>query len=222
MKISTNTITILNNFSKINNNLCFRRGNVLRTLANSEHIAAKAKIDETFETEFGIYNLPKFLKALNLYSNPDIQVSDDNTHLIIQEGRYTMKYTLTPIELINAPKDSDISLPSRDICFQFLESDYEKLKDSHRALGLNDFTVSGKDNVISLQVRNKEDPDTDVVSIEVGETDEEFVLNFKFENLIFIPGSYDVIVSKQFLANFTHQSYELDYFVALECDSKFY
>lgn len=221
MKLSQNTIAILNNFSKINNNICIRKGNVLRTLANSEHIAARAEIQETFEDEFGIYNLPKFLKALNLYTNPEIQISKDKTHLLIQEGKYTMKYILTPVELINAPSN-DVVLPSSDICFQFTENDYERLKDSHRALALNDLTVLGKDGVISLQVRNKEDPDTDVVSIDVGETDEEFILNYKFENLIFIPGSYDVVVSKKLLSKFSLQGFDLEYFVSLEFDSKFY
>jgi hypothetical protein len=55
----------------------------------------------------------------------------------------------------------------------------------------------------------------------VGETDTEFVFNFKEENIKIIPGSYDVVISKKLSAKFTNEKYNLKYFIALEPDSTF-
>ena len=62
---------------------------------------------------------------------------------------------------------------------------------------------------------------TNVVSIDVGKTDNEFCLNYKIENLKIIPGSYDVIISEQLISKFTNQNFDLTYFVGLESDSSF-
>ena len=55
----------------------------------------------------------------------------------------------------------------------------------------------------------------------VGETDKEFIFNFKIENIKIIPGAYDVIVSSKLLSKFTNTKYNLTYFIALEPDSTF-
>ena len=55
----------------------------------------------------------------------------------------------------------------------------------------------------------------------VGDTEKEFVFNFKEENLKIIPGTYDVIVSSKLLSRFQCQTYDLTYYIALEPDSTF-
>ena len=55
----------------------------------------------------------------------------------------------------------------------------------------------------------------------VGETDKEFVFNFKEENLKIVPGTYEVVVSSKLLSRFQSQSYDLTYYIALEPDSTF-
>ena len=55
----------------------------------------------------------------------------------------------------------------------------------------------------------------------VGETDAEFVFNFKVENIKIIPGSYDVVVSSKLISEFTSNKFDLKYYIALEPDSTF-
>jgi uncharacterized membrane protein len=81
--------------------------------------------------------------------------------------------------------------------------------------------VIGKDGTIRIVVRDKNNDTSNEYSLEVGETDEEFTLNFKEENIKIIPGSYDVVISKQLSAKFMSQKYKLTYFIALEPDSTF-
>jgi hypothetical protein len=48
MKLSDKTLTILKNFSGINNPFLFKQGNKLRTISVMKNILAEATIDEEF------------------------------------------------------------------------------------------------------------------------------------------------------------------------------
>ena len=84
---------------------------------------------------------------------------------------------------------------------------------------LPDFCVVGKDGVVKLVVRDKKNDTSNEYAIEVGETDNTFVFNFKVENIKIIPGSYEVVVSSKLLSKFQNTQYDLKYFIALEPDS---
>ena len=58
-------------------------------------------------------------------------------------------------------------------------------------------------------------------AVVVGETDKEFVFNFRVENIKIIPGAYDVVVSSKLLSKFSNTHYDLKYYIALEPDSTF-
>lgn len=73
MKISEDTISILNNFSAINAALLFNEGSDIFTISEAKNILAKASVDETFPREFGIYQLSEFLSAVSLLENPDFE-----------------------------------------------------------------------------------------------------------------------------------------------------
>jgi hypothetical protein len=55
----------------------------------------------------------------------------------------------------------------------------------------------------------------------VGETDEEFMFNFKVENIRILPGTYEVVISKKLLSRFVNTLYNATYWIALEPDSQF-
>jgi len=74
MKLSNNTLAILSNFSKINDNIYVRAGNVLRTISASGHISASGRVEETFKEEFAIYELSQFLRGFRLYENPELEI----------------------------------------------------------------------------------------------------------------------------------------------------
>ena len=86
---------------------------------------------------------------------------------------------------------------------------------------LPDVSVIGENGVVKLVSRDKKNDTSNDFSIIVGETDEEFVFNFKEENLKIIPGTYEVVVSSKLLSRFQSQNYDLTYYIALEPDSTF-
>ena len=76
MKLTSNTISILKNFSTINQNLMVKTGNILSTMSAMKNIVAQAEVTETFPQEFAIYDLNEFLSALSLFEEPELNFQD--------------------------------------------------------------------------------------------------------------------------------------------------
>jgi hypothetical protein len=215
MKLSESTISILKNFASINQSILVRKGNKLRTISVMKNILAEAEVEETFQKDFAIYDLNQFLNGLSLHQDPELDFSND-THVVIREGKRRVKYFFADPEVIVSPPEKEISLPSRDICFQLEHSQLDKLKKAAAVYQLNDLSVIGDAGVIRLVVRDKKNDTSNEYSIIVGETDQEFVYNFKVENLKIIPTNYDVVISSKLLSQFTNERYNIKYYIALE------
>lgn len=220
MKLSDTTLTVLKNFAGINNSILVKKGNKLRTISVAKNILAEAEITEEFPREFAIYDLNQFLNGLGLHQDPDLDFKEDS-HITIREGKRRVKYFFADPNVIVSPPDKEIQLPSSDVCFQLESVTLEKLLKAAAVYQLPDLSAVGESGVIRLVVRDKKNDTSNEYSIVVGETDQEFVFNFKVENIKIIPGAYDVVVSSKLLSQFTNSKYNLTYWIALEPDSSF-
>ena len=220
MKLSDKTILLLKNFSSINQSILFKAGTKLRTMSVMKNILAEATIDEELPKDFGIYDLNQFLNGLSLHQSPELDFAKDE-HVVIKEGKMRSKYFFADPSVIVSPPEKEITLPSEDVSFSLTSQQLEKLKKAASIYQLPDISAIGDGGVVKLVARDKKNDTSDDFSIVVGETDKEFIFNFKEENLKIIPGSYDVVVSSKLLSKFTAQNYELTYYIALEPDSTF-
>ena len=220
MKLSEKTLAILKNFSSINQSILIKKGNKLRSISVMKNILSEAEVEETFEKDFAIYDLNQFLNGLGLHQDPDLDF-ENNSHVIIREGKRRVKYFFADPEVIVSPPEKKITLPSEDVCFQLEHSQLDKLIKAAAVYHLPDLSVVGEAGVIRLVVRDKKNGTSNEYSIVVGETDKEFTFNFKVENIKIIPGSYDVVVSEKLLSKFTNERYNLSYWITLEPDSTF-
>ena len=220
MKLSDNTLTILKNFAGINNSMLVKEGTKLRTISVAKNILAEADIKEEFPRDFAIYDLNQFLNGLSLHADPDLDFKEDS-YLSIREGKRRVKYFFADPNVIIAPPEKEINLPSQDVCFQLDSASLEKLVKAAAVYQLPDLSAVGEAGVIKLVVRDKKNDTSNEYAIVVGETDKEFTFNFKVENIKIIPGAYDVVVSSKLLSQFTNTKYNLTYYIALEPDSTF-
>ena len=220
MKLSDNALAILKNFAGINNSILVKEGNKLRTISVAKNILAEAEIKEEFPRDFAIYDLNQFLNGLSLHQDPDLDFQQD-TYLSIKEGKRRVKYFFADPNVIIAPPEKDITLPTQDVCFQMDSVTLEKLVKAAAVYQLPDLSAIGEAGVIKLVVRDKKNDTSNEFAIVVGETDKEFSFNFKVENIKIIPGAYDVVVSSKLLSEFKNTKYDLKYYIALEPDSTF-
>jgi hypothetical protein len=221
MKLSEKTISLLENFSSINQSILVKKGSKLRTISVMKNILAEAEVDENFERDFGIYDLPQFLNGVNLMRDPDLDLRNE-TYMIIREGKSTkVKFAFADPECIVTPPEKNIKLTSNDVKFILDDVQLSKLLKASSVYQLPDLSAIGDGEDITLVVSDRKNDNSNEYTLVVGKTEQTFEFNFKIENIKLIPGSYDVVISKQNLAKFTNSNYNLDYFIALEPDSTY-
>tara|TARA_B100001109_G_scaffold133532_1_gene108633 strand:- start:165 stop:833 length:669 start_codon:yes stop_codon:yes gene_type:complete len=220
MKLSDSTLTLLKNFSNINQSILFKQGKSLRTISVMKNILAEATINEELPKDFGIYDLNQFLNGLSLHNNPDLDFANDN-FVVIKEGRSRSKYFFADPNVIVCPPEKSIELPTEDVSFELSTDQLDKLLKAASVYQLPDLSAIGENGVVKLVVRDKKNDTSNDYAVVVGETEGNFILNFKVENIKLIPGSYDVVVSQKLLSKFTCREHDLTYYIALEPDSTY-
>ena len=220
MKLSDKTLSVLKNFSTINQSILFKHGSKLRTMSVMKNILAEATIAEEFPKDFGIYDLNQFLNGMGLHHDPELDFHNDS-YVVIKEGKMRSKYFFADANVIITPPEKPITLPSEDVNFELSTDQLDKLLKAAAIYQLPDLSAVGEDGVVKLVVRDKKNETSNVFSITVGETDTTFSFNFKVENIKILPGTYNVVVSQKLLSSFSSKNHDLTYYIALEPDSTF-
>ena len=221
MKISDNTIGILRNFSDINANILFKPGKSLSTMSTMKNIMAQADVEEEFESEFGVYDLPEFLRAIDSFQQPVLKFNG-TANLKIQDEKSTLsaRYAFADKSTLRYPS-KQISMPDKTVTFSLKNSDYESVKKLYTNLSLPDIAFKGEKGKIKLVALDKKNSNSNESSVTVGETNLEFTAYIKAENMKIIPGDYDVALSKAKIAHFINKKVKVQYWIALEADSTF-
>jgi|TARA_B110000495_G_C22924416_1_gene540184 hypothetical protein len=219
MKISTNTRDVLKNFSTINSGIRVKQGNKIETISNMKNILAVATISEEFPKNFAIYNLPEFLGATSLLEDPDFQFNDAS--LSIADDSSSLSYFYASEGMVVAP-DKIITMPDADISFDISTQLLSDLNKAASVLGVNDLVLESDGTKVTLTVKDKKNTTSNTFSRTVGEGNgDTYTMYFKIENLKVLEGSYAVEVSSKGISHFQNKDIDLEYFIALEPDSKF-
>jgi len=217
MNFDSRTLQILKNFSTINPSILFKPGSVLATISPTKTIMARAKINQTIESPFAIYDLSRFLSTLSLFENPELQVETGS--MKIKQGSKKINYTFAEPSMIVSPPEKEIKLPDPEVEFTLSADNLQELLKALSVLSLPEIAVVGDGSSVSVQVLDSKNPSGDVYSVAVGETINTFRMIFKAENLKLLPGSYDVKISSKGLSHFN--SPEVEYYIAVEASSTF-
>jgi len=221
MNLSTDTLAILKNFSEINDNILFKPGSKLNTISAMKNILAEATITEKFDTEFGIYSLSEFLRAVELFEKPAVKVNGANYAVISEEkSKQAIKYFFADKSVLVAPQKG-INMPDKTVAFTLKKVDFARIQKAATTLNLPDIAIKGNGKVISFVAVDKKNKSSNDYSLNVGETDKTFTAYFKAENFKIISDDYDVAISKQKISHFINRSKPVQYWIALEPDSEF-
>lgn len=219
MFLSTETVSLLKNFSTINQSLLIKAGKKLRTMSAMKNILAESEITEEFTRDVAIYDLNQFLNCLSLIPGAEILLEESS--IVITDGNNSIDYRYSDPSVITAPPEKELTLPSEDVCVILTEEHLETVKKAAAVLQIPDVSLVGDGENIYLTVRDKKNSGSNSYKIVVGETTSVFQFNLKTENLKMVSGDYDVTVSSKNLAKFQSHSRAVTYFVALEPDSTY-
>ena len=218
MKLSTDTISVLKNFSTINANLMVKAGSSLSTMSAMKNIVAKADVSEEFPSDFAIYDLNEFLSALSLFGKPDLEFNNDFV-IITEEGTSkSLKYWFSDPSVVTTPS-KEISMPSTELTFNLSSDTLNEITKAAAVIGVPDMALSGG----KLMVTDKKNSTANAfeTSLDVGDVAAEYKFWFKVENLKVMPGTYDVEVSSKKISHFTNTKLGVQYWIALEPESSF-
>jgi hypothetical protein len=219
MKISSETIGILKNFSGINANLVFKSGKELKTISEAKTIMATASILEDFPQEFGVYDLNEFLSLYNLMDEPNLEFSEK--YLTISDGSQKIKYYYSEIEILTQPS-KDINMPECEVVLDLSSAILDKIRKAAAVLGHSElaFTCTGED--VTASVFNEKDATANTFDINLGIANSNtFNYVFSISNLKMLQGDYKVSISSRLISNWRNADNPLDYFIALEKSSSF-
>jgi hypothetical protein len=219
MKLSEETRSILKNFATINSGIKVESGNQLKTISNMKNILAVASVPESFEKTFSVYNLTEFLGAVSLLDNPDYDFNDQSVS--ISDSNSAMTYFYASEGMVTSPEKM-ITMPDAEIKIELSSTLLSELQKAASVLGVNDLVLTSDGTTIKLNVTDKKNATSNTFSRIVGEGNGvSFEMNFKIENLKVLEGNYEVFVSSKGISNFKNKDVDLEYFIALEPDSKY-
>ena len=220
MNLSSDTVAILKNFSDINQNILVKPGNKLQTISTLKNILAEADVTEKFDQEFAIYDLPEFLRAVDLFDKSELNFNGGQS-LAIKDanGKQSIKYFFADKSVVVAPTKT-INMPDKYVTFTLSKDNLAKLMRGVNTLNLPDIAVKGDGKELSIVAVDKKTPSNDY-SISLGETDKKFTAYFKTENMKMLPDDYDVAISQQKISHFIAKGKPIKYWIAIEPDSEF-
>lgn len=221
MKFSRQTFEILKNFSNINSNILVKPGNKLGTITGAKNVMAEAVVSETFDNEFGIWDLSKFLGTISLFQDPDFEFKEKYV-LIRSVTGSCVKYYYSEPSLLTVP-ERRLEMPDTVISFNLPNSVFNEILRAASVLQLPDLAIRSVGGRIVAVVLDKNEPTSNDYSIEIGvnDTNAEFDFHLKIENLKFIPGDYTVNITEKVVSEFVNTSVDVTYWVALEFSSNY-
>jgi len=221
LSISRRTLDLLKNFSTINSNIMIRPGNKITTISSVKNIMAEAEVEETFDTEFGIWDLSRFLGTISLFENPEL-IFDDKYMTITGNNGASVKYFYCEPKLLTTV-NKEIKMPEVVVNFTLTEKAFADIQRAASVLQLSDISVRSNGDDIEMVAQNKGDATSNHYAIKVGEMgdSDSFEFFFKAENLKMLPADYDVELTESVVAKFENTSTDLRYWIALESDSKY-
>ena len=221
MNLTSDTISVLKNFSDINQNILVKPGNKVQTISTMKNILAEAEVTEKFESEFAIYDLPEFLRSVELFDKPDLKFNGGGyVNIAESNANQSIKYFFADKSVIVAPNKS-INMPDKFVTFTLKKDQFTKLLKGVTTLNLPDVAVKGDGKKIKLVCTDKKNKSSNEYSVDVGESDKKFTAYFKTENFKQIVDDYDVAISKAKISHFVNRNKSVQYWIALEPDSEF-
>jgi hypothetical protein len=221
MKFSESTINVLKNFASINAGMQFKEGSVVRTISKGQNVLGKATVTETFEKDFVIYDLNRFLSLCSSLTDPEIVLNSDANNLTVKSGTSKTTYGLADESMIVAPPVKELKIENSEVNFKLTKDDMNQVLKMSGILGLPNIAVTGNGFEISISALDTKNTDSDNFSITVGRTSANFRMIFVTENLKMIPGTYDVAISSKGISHFKHVTDQIEYWIATEAGSKY-
>lgn len=216
MKLSEKTLTVLKNFTTINQGLSIKSGNTIRTISKQQNVLARATVPDSFSDDAVIFDLNRFLGVVTSLDNPDVDINATEKKIVIKSGVYKTVYGLSDESMIVAPPAKDLKVEKAEVNFSLTKDSFNQVMKLSGIMSLPNIAVVGNGKKITFETSNVKDNESDTFSVDVGDTTDKFKFIFNTENMKMIPGDYSVAISSKGIAHFKSTTDPIEYWVATE------
>ena len=217
MKLEGRTLSILKNFASINPSIQFKPGDMLKTVSPNKTILAHARLGETVEGQFAIFDLSKFLSVMSLFDKPILKVEEK--YMTISDGQQRVNYTFADPRAIALPPEKTPQVSDPEIQFQLTSATLDRVQKAMGILKMPEIAIVGDSSDITVEALDAKNPSADSFAIKVGTTKHTFKMVFKSENIKVIAADYDVSISSKGIGNFKCDV--IEYWIVAEASSTF-
>lgn len=220
MKLSTDTIKILRNFSDINNTIYIRKGNTIITVDPQKRIVADASISESLPRDCALYDLNRFLGVTSLFDSPDLDFASDK--VVVKSDHRSIDFIYADPSVVQDAGPTREKIPSvfdnKTIVHKFTltEADLKSLRQAASLLGLTHVSFVSDDSGLKVVAQDVSNESLGKVTLNVqGECTEQSTCNMLFENLKVLPDTYNVEVTPR-VAHFVGTTTGVQYWIVME------
>jgi|TARA_Y100000004_G_scaffold85172_1_gene95587 hypothetical protein len=227
LTISEETYQILVNFSTINSSIVFKKGNLIRTIANAENILGEYVSEEYIPQDFAIYDLSEFISAIGICARdnslPTLHFDNDD-YVTIKGGNLSIRYYFSDPQItLKVAPEKEVKFPGSNISFTINQSDLKNLRDALAKFNLPEVLFRSRDGKVTVHGVDTENATSNTFWMDFpsGQSTGDFDLTLNTENLR-VARNYDyhVKVSEHLLSEWAvvgpTKDLQLKYYIALE------
>ena len=227
LTISEETYQILVNFSTINSSIVFKKGNLVRTIANAENILGEYVSEEYIPQDFAIYDLSEFISAIGICARdnslPTLHFDNDD-YVTIKGGNLSIRYYFSDPQItLKVAPEKEVKFPGSNISFTINQSDLKNLRDALAKFNLPEVLFRSRDGKVTVHGVDTENATSNTFWMDFpgGQSTGDFDLTLNTENLR-VARNYDyhVKVSEHLLSEWAvvgpTKDLQLKYYIALE------
>ncbi len=229
LTISEEAYQILVNFSTINSSIVFKKGNLIRTIANAENILGEYVLDEYIPQDFAIYDLSEFISAIGICARdsslPTLHFDNDD-YVTIKGGNLSIRYYFSDPQItLKVAPEKEVKFPGSSIAFTINQHDLKNLRDALTKFNLPEVLFRSRDGKVTVHGVDTENATSNTLHMDFpsGESTGDFDLTLNTENLRVARNyDYSVKVSEHLLSEWTvigsgsSSDLQLKYYIALE------
>jgi len=231
IKLSADTIALLENYAGISKGVFLKPGKELKTINASRSAAVLATIVEEFPHDVPIHDIVNFLNALNLFTSPSIEFRESQRSMVISESEGDSKasvvFQYSAPEVLLKPPTGRAKMNGPRVTFKLTETQLASLVKATSVFKNLEWAVISDGTTIKITTYNAKNVNSNAYSIIVdGESNGvKCTTVFSTENIRLLKGNYDVVVTEQ-AGCFTNTDRaalgkELIYWIGVESTSKF-
>ena len=171
MKVSSDTLQVLKNFSSINTNIVFKPGDIISTISSAKNIFARAKIQEEIPNQFAVYDLNSLLAMISIVNDQEVKFGDKSLQISSPAGMF--EYFYSNPEVVTAAPEGEIQ-HTEVYKFKLTAEDVQMLMKAAAITSAPTISITCNNQNVTMSVGDRKNKSANSFSRDLGSAFDQF------------------------------------------------